>query len=94
MSAGGCPLSHQVLTYSVPNVSDVCVPAGNGTYVAQLGNPSNNYTCGARLAHAALLRACMSTCCGQCGAVWGSVYKERQTVAHSSTISTTMMFEV
>ena len=47
LSAGGCPLSHQVLTYSVPNTSDVCVPQSNGTYVAELGNPSNNYTCGA-----------------------------------------------
>ncbi len=54
--AGGCPLSHQVLTYSIPNVSDVCVLEPNGTYVAQLGNPSNNYTCGAATA-CALLRA-------------------------------------
>jgi hypothetical protein len=44
---GGCPLDHQVLTYTIPNLDDVCVPTGNGSYVASVGNPSNNYTCGA-----------------------------------------------
>ena len=44
-----------MLTYTIPNLDDVCVPSGNGTYVAQVGNPSNNYTCGAHAAPAARL---------------------------------------
>ena len=46
-----------MLTYTIPNLDDVCVPSGNGTYVASVGNPSNNYTCGAAAALVAYLCA-------------------------------------